>query len=355
MPVLVPGPITTGWNPNRRRTSSRNPARRRGTPEQIVTPRDVLVEVEAHVCSTATGSRRPARPRCDEGPSTAASAPPSRPRLPIPAPSRGRRHPRRSGVCRRLWRAARRQDRSDHPSAVWGRAAMAGIWPRRGPGCARRRRAARSAGDAADVVYEAGSAEANRHQQTHIARQRRFWPESAGRHRRGIVEPGGGARWRSPPPWRPPRRRGRSHRTPPDPLRCPGRVSAQAPGGAPPRSDRRCGSTWPSRRLSDCGAAHDPHRQVISAVMRLITASCWKSFSPKYAAHSPTIEKSLATTVAHTVEVPGPGRPAQNLRQRSHADGGDHRTRYISAGSGANTMPAPAAPHILRSRRRSRG
>ena len=73
--------------------------------------------------------------------------------------------------------------------------------------------------------------------------------------------------------------------------------------------------------------------------MRRTTASCWKSFSPKYALHGPTMANSLATTVATPSKCVGPARALEHLGERTRRPTRSSRVPppYISSTDGANT------------------
>ena len=92
--------------------------------------------------------------------------------------------------------------------------------------------------------------------------------------------------------------------------------------------------------------------------MRDTTASCWKSFSPKYARDGPTTLNNLATTV-HTPEK-WVGRLAPSKRSESAGTAtcvstAPRPSGYISSSLGANTTAAPWSAASETSPSRSRG
>ena len=84
-------------------------------------------------------------------------------------------------------------------------------------------------------------------------------------------------------------------------------------------------------------------------------ASCWKSFSPKYARQGPATLNSLVTTVVTPSKCVG--RDAPSMAAPSWATWTVVRTGrgYISASEGVNATSAPAAPPSSRSRSSGRG
>ena len=92
-----------------------------------------------------------------------------------------------------------------------------------------------------------------------------------------------------------------------------------------------------------------------SAAIRRTTASCWASFSPKYAASGPTMFSSLATTVQTPSKCPGrwaPHSPSVRPATWTVVRGA---SGYISSAGGWKTTSTPSRRQTARSASIGRG
>lgn len=92
-----------------------------------------------------------------------------------------------------------------------------------------------------------------------------------------------------------------------------------------------------------------------SRTMRRMTASCWKSFSPKTAAWHPVRRKSLRTTVQTPSKWPGRVAPQRPEERRDSETVMERSGWYMDEACGAKTRSTPSFSQAARSESMGRG